>query len=113
MKEILVVGDSHVSIFNSPYLISKFPHYRFEVISVGGATVSGLVNPNATTQAMPQYLKALASTKSDTVIVMLGEVDTGFVIWYRSQKHNTPVNDMLQQALSNYKKCISDIAKKI
>ncbi len=73
--------------------------------------MSGLVNPNATTQAMPRYIEALASTKADTVIVMLGEVDTGFVIWYRSQKYNTPVSDMLQRALDNYKIFISDIAK--
>ncbi|WP_175389052.1 SGNH/GDSL hydrolase family protein [Pseudomonas sp. C2B4] len=112
MKEILVIGDSHVSVFNSEYMTSKFPKHKFEVISVGGATVSGLINPNATTQAMPQYLEALKSTKANTVIVMLGEVDTGFVIWYRSQKHGTPVNYMLQQALDNYKNFISDIAKK-
>jgi hypothetical protein len=112
MKDILVIGDSHVSVFNSEYMTSKFPKHKFEVISVGGATVSGLINPNATTQAMPQYLKALKTTKADTVIIMLGEVDTGFVIWYRSQKYGTPVNQMLQQAVGNYKNFISDIAKR-
>ena len=29
-------------------------------------------------------------------------MDTGFVIWYRSQKYNTPVTESLDNALKNY-----------
>lgn len=112
MNPVLVLGDSHALVFSSEKMKALFPEYSFEVTSVGGATVSGLKNPNAVTQAMPQYMSALETTTANTVIVMLGEVDTGFVIWYRAQKHGSSVEQMLQQALDNYQKLLRDVAKK-
>ena len=85
-EEILVIGDSHVDIFKHKDLRRQFNKLFFNVCSVGGATVSGLVNPNSTTQALPRFRKAIKSSKAKTTIVNLGEVDTGFVIWYRAQK---------------------------
>ncbi|MFW6752812.1 SGNH/GDSL hydrolase family protein [Pseudomonas glycinae] len=112
MNSVLVLGDSHALVFSSEQMRGLFPEHSFEVISVGGATVSGLKNPNAVTQAMPQYLAALQATTANTVIVMLGEVDTGFVIWYRAQKHGSSVEQMLAQAVGNYQNLLRDIAKK-
>jgi hypothetical protein len=112
MKAVLVLGDSHALVFSSEQMKILFPEYSFEVTSVGGATVSGLKNPNAVTQAMPQYMSALETTTANTVIVMLGEVDTGFVIWYRAQKHGSSVEQMLQQALENYQKLLLDVASR-
>lgn len=37
---------------------------------------------------------------------MLGEVDTGFVIWHRSEKYQEPVKQMLDVALKNYEKLL-------
>ncbi|POA21766.1 hypothetical protein C1886_04105 [Pseudomonas sp. FW300-N1A1] len=111
MNPVLVLGDSHALVFSSEKMKALFPEYSFEVTSVGGATVSGLKNPNAVTQAMPQYISAMETTTADTVIVMLGEVDTGFVIWYRAQKHGSSVEQMLQQALENYQKLLQDVAR--
>jgi hypothetical protein len=110
MIPVLVLGDSHASVFSSEKITALLPGYSFEVTSVGGATVSGLQNPNAVTQAMPQFTSALEKTAATTVIVMLGEVDTGFVIWYRAQKYGTPVSQMLQLAVDNYQKLLKDIA---
>lgn len=112
MEAVLVLGDSHALVFSSEKMKTLLPEYSFEVTSVGGATVSGLKNPNAVTQAMPQYISALETTTADTVIVMLGEVDTGFVIWYRAQKHGTSVEQMLQQAIENYQKLLLDVASR-
>ncbi|WP_207865498.1 SGNH/GDSL hydrolase family protein [Pseudomonas sp. 58(2021)] len=111
MTPVLVLGDSHASVFSSDEMRTLLSEYSFEVISVGGATVSGLKNPNAVTQAMPQFTAALDATHAKTVIVMLGEVDTGFVIWYRAQKHDSSVEQMLQLALDNYQKLLKDIAR--
>lgn len=110
MIPVLVLGDSHASVFSSEKITALLPGYSFEVTSVGGATVSGLQNPNAVTQAMPQFMSALEKTTATTVIVMLGEVDTGFVIWYRAQKYGTPISQMLQLAIANYQKLLKDIA---
>ena len=112
MKKVLVLGDSHVEVFNSDHMKSAFPEFEFEVVSVGGATVSGLENPNSATKAMPQYVEALDATLAETVVVMLGEVDTGFVIWYRAQKYDTPVDDMLNLAIANYQSFLSKISEK-
>lgn len=109
MIPVVVLGDSHASVFNSEILRALLPEYTFEVTSVGGATVSGLKNPNALTQAMPQFKAALEATTAKTAIVMLGEVDTGFVIWYRAQKHGNAVSQMLQLAVDNYQKLLQDI----
>ncbi|WP_426203123.1 SGNH/GDSL hydrolase family protein [Pseudomonas sp. TWP3-1] len=111
MKSVLVLGDSHALVFSSEQMKALFPEQTFEVISVGGATVSGLQNPNSATQAMPQYLAALQSTAAKTVIVMLGEVDTGFVIWYRAQKYGSSVEQMLERAVDNYQKFLMRIAQ--
>ncbi|WP_249482870.1 SGNH/GDSL hydrolase family protein [Pseudomonas sp. HS6] len=110
MTPVLVLGDSHALVFSSEKMRTLLSEYSFEVTSVGGATVSGLKNPNAVTQAMPQFMAALGATHAKTVIVMLGEVDTGFVIWYRAQKHDSPVEQMLQLAVDNYQKLLKDIA---
>jgi hypothetical protein len=109
MIPVVVLGDSHASVFNSETLRLLLPEYTFEVTSVGGATVSGLKNPNAVTQAMPQFTAALEASTANTVIVMLGEVDTGFVIWHRAQKYGNEVSQMLQLAVDNYQKLLEDI----
>ncbi len=112
LKEVvLVLGDSHCEVFLHPALSSAFSEYKFNVIAVGGATVSGLQNPNSVTQALPKFQDALRTTKAHSIIFMLGEGDTGFVIWYRAQKYGLPVDTMYEQALSNYQKLLRNVSK--
>lgn len=114
MKQILVLGDSHTPIFQHPCFLQAFPTLHFEVVTVIGATASGLENPNTKTQAYPIFKEALAQAKAksgaDTVIVMLGEVDTGFVIWYRAQKYQESVSAMATRAISSYSKFLLEVA---
>jgi len=97
-----VLGDSHTSIFLQRDISSAFPKSFFNVINVGGATASGLANPNSKTQASQRFAEALADTTAKRVIVMLGEVDTGFIIWYRAAKYNEPVELVMEQAITTY-----------
>lgn len=101
-KEVLVLGDSHVNVFDCATFKKVFPDCFFNVVAVGGATVSGLQNPKSKTQAMPIFLKNIKKTKAKHIIVQLGEVDTGFVIWHRAEKYGVPVDEMLYQAVNNY-----------
>ncbi len=110
-EEILVLGDSHVNVFNHKLFNAHFRECFFNVIAVTGATVSGLKNPNPKTQALSIFLKSIKRSKAKTVIVMLGEVDVGFVIWYRAEKHKAQVSEMLQQALDNYQNLLLTLAK--
>lgn len=88
-QEILVIGDSHAKVFTEKSLTQHFSGIFFNTLIVGGATVSGLENPNSKTQALPLFLRHLSGSHAKKVIVMLGEVDTGFVLWYKAEKHQT------------------------
>ncbi len=110
-RRILVLGDSHAAVFYHWHFDFSFPHYIFDVCSVGGATVSGLQNPNSKTRAYAIFEKVIQQRPANLYITLLGEVDTGFVIWYRAQKYQTSVDEMLELAIRNYEKLIEKLSK--
>ena len=102
MIKILVLGDSHSEIFN--YCNTKQRKIRFEVVVVGGATAQGSVNPNSNTNALNIFKAKLSELKHNNyeyVIINLGEVDCGFVIWYRKDKYNISIEDQLKITTDN------------
>lgn len=101
-EELLVLGDSHVRVFSSPRLRRQLWRYHLNVVSVHGATASGLENPNSKTQTYNIFNSVLAATRAQKVVVMLGEVDTGFVIWYRADKYGVPVGEAFTKTVSTY-----------
>ncbi|BDY13545.1 SGNH/GDSL hydrolase family protein [Hydrogenimonas cancrithermarum] len=109
-ETILVLGDSHVTVFHNFRFMLHFPFKYFQVVSVGGATASGLENPRSKTQAYNIFNDTVAKKDFDKIIIMLGEVDTGFVIWYRASKYNTTVEEMFHQAVDKYTAFISRLA---
>lgn len=100
--ETLVLGDSHVHVFEHWYFMLSFPFRYFDVCGIVGATASGLENPNSKTQAYASYRTALRQRRYREIIIMLGEVDTGFVIWYRAKKYGASVEAMFGQAVDRY-----------
>ena len=109
-ETILVLGDSHAEVFNSSYFIKAFPFKYFQVVSVGGATASGLENPRSKTQAYKIFIDAVNKKNYHKIIVMLGEVDTGFVIWYRASKYDQPVDEMYKKTIDTYSKFIKQLS---
>lgn len=105
-KKILVIGDSHSAVFSDQAWATSTPRFSWKVVRVEGATVSGLQNPNSKTQAGPIFHKALDDEQADAIVFLLGEVDTGFVIWYRAQKNNVSVKSATNAAIENYKSLI-------
>jgi hypothetical protein len=107
MINILVLGDSHSNVFN--YCNKKQQTINFEVFIVEGATAQGVVNPNSNTNALNIFKKTLNNIKKkyDYVIINLGEVDCGFVIWYRKQKYNISIDDQLKITTDNLFKFIN------
>lgn len=108
--EVLVLGDSHAKVFRDEYIGKYFPNHIFNVVLVGGATASGLENPNSVTGANSIFLDAIEKSRANKIIFLLGEVDTGFVIWYRQKKYGTSVEDMTDKAVSSYMKLIHKAA---
>lgn len=98
-----VFGDSHARVFK---FINKSRDVKltFEVLTVGGATAQGLVNPRSKTNALNLYRQKidLDCKKDDKLFFFLGEVDCGFVIWYRAKKYNESVNVQFERSLNNY-----------
>lgn len=101
-EDVLVLGDSHAAVFAEARLRLQLWRYCVQVVSVRGATASGLENPNSTTQAFQKFEAALKTTRANRVIVLLGEVDAGFVIWYRAQKHGVSVGAALGDTCATY-----------
>lgn len=109
-QRALVIGDSHAKIFRNFRFLSGLPRIHFHVLAKGGATASGLATPTSVTQAYQRFRKALDEIPRDLVIVQLGEVDTGYVIWYRAKKHHSSVNDMFDLAIKTYSNFLLEIA---
>ncbi len=107
--EVLVLGDSHATIFGHKILRLHLRRYYLNVSSVPGATASGLENPESVTQAAQKFDLALSSTRAQKVIVMLGENDTGFIIWYRADKYKIPVREAFQKTVATYGHFIRDV----
>jgi hypothetical protein len=112
IPRILVLGDSHTLVFNNDQFFKKIPNYLFEVISVPGATASGLDNPNSKTKASHTFYSAIENEKHDVILLCLGEVDTGFVIWYRAKKYNRDIDEMLHMAIENFGHLIKDCSER-
>jgi len=111
-NQVLVLGDSHALAFKYRNVKKFFPGLCFNVVSVGGATVSGLSNPNSKTQAFPIFNRALEYNKAKTVVILLGEVDTGFVIWYQVEKYGDKLDSILQKTLKKYQDFLQSVAAK-
>ncbi len=97
------MGDSHLGSFEYIDRKNFFRKTRFRFCIVQGATAMGIPNPASKTQAGPifnEYLKKVSL--EDHILTCMGEVDCGFVIWYRSKKYNEPISKQFSLAMSNY-----------
>lgn len=98
-----IVGDSHVRVFryaNDMRWINRPCVYT----EIGGATAVGLRNPNTSqTNAIGHYKDALIPLRTGiSPVIHLGEVDCGYLIWYRAQKFDEPVDLQMSQSLQAY-----------
>ena len=96
MSRIISVGDSHSMVFE---------HYpNITSVAVPGATNMGLKNPHSKTNAFNIFEHFLSKNLKidDTLIFFMGEVDCGFVIWYRKEKYNETLESQMNESLTNY-----------
>jgi hypothetical protein len=109
-KRVLVIGDSHSKVFRHYSFIIGLPRIHFHVSAKGGATASGLATPNSVTQAYQRFRKALDEIPRDLVMVQLGEVDAGYVIWYRAIKYGASCEEMFDLAIKTYSDFLLEVA---
>jgi hypothetical protein len=71
---------------------------------VRGATAQGLHNPNSKTDALQIFRDRCDGARTWQILVFsLGEVDCGFVIWYRVEKHGVSIESQIQRSLAGYR----------
>lgn len=106
---ILVIGDSHVRVFEHWRLLWAFPRTQFDVVYVPGGTAYGIANRASQTGAYTAFMAALARQKYDLVLVNLGEVDTAYTLWRMAEKSTKNISDLMLLAVRNYCKFLADI----
>jgi hypothetical protein len=71
--------------------------------AVRGATAQGLHNPNSQTDALAKFQIRCDEAKAwQHLVFLLGEVDCGFVIWYRAEKHGVSIDSQVEHSLTAY-----------
>jgi len=88
-------------------------HTELKFCVVQGATAMGLANPHSKTNALPIFAKYIdAQPVNEPLLFCLGEVDCGFVIWYRAAKYGMSISEQFQISLNNYCAFIDEIYQK-
>lgn len=103
MTNILVLGDSHAEVFRS--CNGRDNHLYFDVTTVGGATAYGLQNSNSTTKAFSVFTDQIKNKykQSDYLLLMLGEVDCGFLMWHRMLTKHISLRQSLADSVESIK----------
>jgi hypothetical protein len=96
-------GDSHTAVFRQVARERDLPRTWLDAVPVRGATALGLVNPNSKTRALPVFREVIDKLPLDRpLLFMLGEVDCGFLIWYRAQHKAVSVDGEFETSFRNY-----------
>ena len=114
---VLFFGDSHAMCYIKLGANKIQNDVKFDVCSVGGASAQGVVNPNSKTNALSVYRERIKKYKNnndnDYFAIMLGEVDCGFVIWYRAKKYNQTIHEQIKLAVDNLEEFLKNDVEKI
>jgi hypothetical protein len=107
-EHVLCLGDSHLKVMRDVQL----PNVSFRTCGVGGATASGILNLNSKSRAAAIFKKRLGRTgRWQRVLLLLGEIDCGFLIWQRAELHGISVDEQLTQTLDAYEAFITDLVQ--
>jgi hypothetical protein len=109
-RRILVLGDSHVRVFEHPWFAFALPQVRFDIEYVPGATAIGIVNRHSTTSALIRFTEVLAASRHDWILVNLGEVDTAYSLWKLVDFRGVALEVLLDEATQNYCAFIADVS---
>jgi hypothetical protein len=100
---VVCLGDSHIQIFQHVTAAGLLQHAWFSICCVVGATAQGMVNPFSVTDALNTFRSRLDMAKTwQPIVLQLGEVDCGFLVWYRAQQDGISVESQVETSLMNY-----------
>lgn len=102
-RTLLAIGDSHLEVLKLAAELNLLDVAGTDFCIVPGATVIGLRNPNSSTDAVNLFKSFLRpASKHSHVLLHLGEVDCGFVMWWRAKKRGEDIEEQFQQSLHAY-----------
>ena len=107
---VLVLGDSHVRVFEHWWFMWALPRVRWHIAYVPGGTAVGLPNDASQTQARRRFEQALSEVPHDLVLINLGEVDTGYNIWARADARKADPHRLMLGAADHYLQFIERVA---
>lgn len=98
---LTVFGDSHTKIFSYINEVAEFNVFR--VVCVPGATALGAVRPDSKTNALSKFREVFRdkSLVISKLIIQLGEVDCGFLVWLLAQKRGGTSFKYLKRSINN------------
>lgn len=110
---LLALGDSHLEGLKLAADLGILDVASSSFSIVPGATVVGLRNPNSCTNAINIFRDSLENQPIDSyVLIHLGEVDCGFVMWWRAEKHGEPIDMQFQESIVGYKEFLNELLAK-
>jgi hypothetical protein len=105
-EHVLCLGDSHVGILS----LVRLPGVWFRVRRVVGATASGILNDGSVTLARAKFVERLRHAKPwQQILLQLGEVDCGFVIWRRAEQYGLKIDEQLTLTLDAYAAFVQEL----
>lgn len=113
INHLLALGDSHLEPlkFAADLGILNVESSYFSIVP--GATAIGLRNPNSLTDAVNIFRSSLLAQPVDSyVIIHLGEVDCGFVMWWRAKKYGESVERQFRESIDAYSHFLDEILEK-
>ncbi|MBK3732414.1 hypothetical protein GAY29_04710 [Azospirillum brasilense] len=109
MRDWYFIGDSHVQSFEVAATL-RLLNRPARCLPVPGATSVGLRNPESQTHAVALFKEALLPAQADAIpVIQLGEVDCGFVIWWRAQRHGDCVERQLEDSVAACAAFVDDL----
>lgn len=108
-RNVLVLGDSHVRVFEHAIFFLAFPDTRLEVVHSKGGSAIGILNPRSTSGARRMFADALDGGDWDLVMIGLGEVDTAYALWRQAEYHGVPVVKMFERSIAAYLQYLEEL----
>ena len=111
LRVLHCIGDSHTLVFRDMQKRRLLKQTLIDVTPVFGATALGLNNPNSRTDALKIFTARVAGlAERRSIVFLLGEVDCGYLIWYRSQKSHESVEAIFDRSFSTYTQFLESVA---
>lgn len=104
-EHVLGIGDSHLAALS----LVVIPGVWLRAFGIGGATASGIRNPASRTRAREIFDARLAlAPRWQHLVIGLGEVDCGFLIWQRAKSHGFSVSEQVRDTVQRHASFVED-----